>query len=108
MTNQSKHPEYKLPDDAHAKHRYESAKKHAEAAKKAGKSSEEIHAVFREVMEFDPQNIDSIPTDEAHKKYRTAVIHAKKAIEHGKSGKEAHEVFHKIMEGNTTGHCHHH
>lgn len=98
------HPVYQVPDEPHAKHRYESAKKHAAAAKAAGKSTEEIHAIFKKVMEFDPSNIDSIPTDEAHSKYRSAVIHAKKAMENGKSSKEAHEIFHRIMNGESTGH----
>lgn len=60
------HPKYELPNDSHAKYRYESAMKHVEAAKAAGKSSEEIHAIFKKVMEFDPKNIDAIPNDEAH------------------------------------------
>lgn len=106
MEAKNGHPAYKLPDDPHAKHRYESAMKHVEAAKKAGKSSEEIHAVFRKVMEFDPRDIESIPKDEAHRKYRSAAIHAKKAIESGKSSQEAHEIFRKIMAGETSGHCH--
>ena len=107
MTTEMKHPEYKIPNDPHAKHRYESAMKHVEFAKQAGKSSEEIHAIFHKIMEFDPTNIDSIPTDEAHKKYRLAAIHAKKAIENGKSSEEAHRIFHDIMSGNTKGHCNH-
>ena len=41
------HPKYELPNTPHAKHRYESAMKHVEAAKAAGKSSEEIHAIFK-------------------------------------------------------------
>ena len=44
------HPKYELPNTPHAKHRYESAMKHVEAAKAAGKSSEEIHAIFKKVM----------------------------------------------------------
>ena len=46
------HPKYELPNTPHAKHRYESAMKHVEAAKAAGKSSEEIHAIFKKVMEW--------------------------------------------------------
>ena len=69
------HPAFKVPDDPHGKARYMSAKKHAEAAKDAGKSSEEIHAIFKKVMEFDPMDIESIPKDEAHAKYRSAMIH---------------------------------
>lgn len=70
MTECKKHPEFQIPTDAHGKRRYESAMKHVQAAKKAGKSSEEIHAIFKKVMEFDPKNIDSIPDDEAHAKYK--------------------------------------
>ena len=80
------HPKFEIPTDPHGKHRYESAMKHVEAAKKAG---------------------ESIPQDEAHAKYRTAMVHMKKALESGKSADEAHEVFRKIMNGETSGHCHH-
>ena len=41
------HPKFEIPTDPHGKHRYESAMKHVEAAKKAGKSSDEIHAIFK-------------------------------------------------------------
>ena len=71
------HPKFEIPTDPHGKARYESAKRHAEAAKKAGKSSEEIHAVFKKVMSFNPAtDLDKIPKDEAHAKYRSALIHA--------------------------------
>ena len=49
MEGKQEHPKFEVPDDPHAKHRYESALKHAEYAKAAGKSSEEIHAVFKKV-----------------------------------------------------------
>ena len=45
------HPKFEIPADPHGKARYASAKLHAEAAQKAGKSSEEIHAVFKQVMD---------------------------------------------------------
>ncbi len=99
------HPKYEIPNTPHGKMLYESAMKHVEAAKKAGKSSEEIHAIFKRVMEHDCMNLDSIPTDEAHAKYRTAVVHFQKALENGKTKDEAHEIFKKIMDGNTSGHC---
>ena len=99
------HSNFEIPTDPHGKRRYESAMKHVEAAKKAGKSSEGIHAIFKKVMEHDPMDIDSIPKDEAHAKYRTAMIHMKHALENGKSCEEAHELFKKIMNGETTG-CH--
>ena len=107
MTCTSKHPEFQVPTDPHGKLRYESAMKHVEAAKKAGKSTEEIHAVFQKVMEFDPSDIDSIPQDEAHAKYRTAMLHMQKALQNGKSADEAHTIFKKIMNGETSGHCGH-
>ncbi|BBB92174.1 MAG TPA: hypothetical protein PKA28_05125 [Methylomusa anaerophila] len=110
MMNEKKHPEhpeFQLPDDPHAKHRYESAMKHVQFAKEAGKSSEKIHEIFRKVMNFDTKDIEKIPQDEAHKKYRSAVIHAQKAIENGKSSEEAHEIFANIVSGKTEGQCHH-
>lgn len=100
------HSEFKVPTDPHGKKRYESAMKHVEAAKQAGKSSEEIHAIFKKVMEFDPKNLDAIPKDAAHAKYRTAMVHMQKALENGKSSEEAHGIFRKIMNGETSGHCH--
>ena len=107
MTTEKKHPKYEIPNEPHAKHRYESAMKHVQFAKEAGKSSEEIHEIFRKIMNFNPKDIDSIPKDEAHKKYRSAVIHALKALENGKSSEEAHKMFQDIMAGNTSGHCQH-
>lgn len=101
------HPKYEIPNTPHAMHRYQSAKRHAEAARAAGKSSEEIHAVFNRVMEFDPKHdLDKLPTTGAHAKYRTAVIHAHKALENGKSSAEAHAIYKKIMAGEATGCCH--
>lgn len=99
------HANFEIPTDPHGKRRYESAMKHVEAAKKAGKSSEEIHAIYKKVMEHDPMDIDSIPKDEAHAKYRTAMIHMKAALEHGKTSEEAHAMFKRIMNGESTG-CH--
>lgn len=106
MTGERQHPKYKLPDEPHARYRYESAIKHVEAAKKAGKSSEEIHEVFRKVMAFDPgKDLDKLPQDEAHQKYRSAVVHLRKAIDNGKSSAEAHQIYHNIITGNTQGHA---
>jgi len=101
----SKHPDYQIPADPHGKARYESAMKHVEAAKKAGKSSEEIHAIFKKIMAFNPMDIESIPKDEAHAKYRTAMIHVVKAKEAGKTPEEIHAMYKRIMDGTSTG-CH--
>ena len=102
-----KHPEYKLPDTPHAKARYESAMRHVEAAKVAGKSSEEIHAIFKKVMEFDPKtDLDKLPKDGPHGKYRSAVIHAQKALENGKSSEEVHAMYKKIMAGEANPDAH--
>ena len=98
------HPKFEVPTDPHGKVRYASAKKHAEAAKKAGKSSEEIHAIFKKVMEFDPMDIDKIPTDEAHAKYRSAMIHVKAAKERGASTDEIHAMYKRIMTGQAGKH----
>ena len=107
MTNEKKHPTYEIPNDPHGKHRHESAMKHAEFAKQAGKSSEEIHEIFHKVMNFDPRNIEGIPTDEAHKQYRSAMIHAQKAVENGKNSEEAHQIFKSILAGDGQGKSHH-
>lgn len=98
------HPKFEAPTDPHGKVRYASAKKHAEAAKKAGKSSEEIHAIFKKVMEFDPMDIDKIPTDKAHAKYRSAMIHVKAAKEKGASADAIHAMYKRIMSGQAGKH----
>ena len=98
------HPKFEVPTDPHGKARYKSAKKHAEAAKKAGKSSAEIHAVFKRVMEFDPMDIDKIPKDEAHAKYRSAMIHVKAAKEKGASADAIHAMYKRIMSGQAGKH----
>ena len=79
------HPEFKIPTDPHGKARYESAMRHVEAAKKAGKSSEEIHEIFRKIMNFDPKDIDSIPNDAA----------------------EVHAIFERVLHSTGEGKCGH-
>ena len=98
------HPKFDVPTDPHGKARYESAKKHAAAAKKAGKTSAEIHAIFKQVMEFDPMDIYKIPKDEAHAKYRSAMIHVKAAKEKGASADEIHAMYERIMTGKAGKH----
>lgn len=100
------HANFTIPDDPHGQRRYASAMKHVEAAKKAGKSNEELHALFKKIMEFDPLDIDSIPQDEAHAKYRSAMLHMKAALANGKSSAEAHAIAKKILSGETSG-CSH-
>ena len=45
------HPKYELPKTPHAEYRYKMAMKHVEAAKAAGKSSEEAHKIFQQVLD---------------------------------------------------------
>lgn len=101
------HPKFEIPTDPHGKRRYESAMRHVEAAKKAGKSSEDIHAIFKKVMEFNPLDIESIPTDEAHATYCSAMIHMKVALDKGMSAEKAHAIAKKILSGETSAHCSH-
>ena len=44
------HPKFPIPEDEEGRKRYESAKKHAAWAKEQGKSTEEIHEIFKKVM----------------------------------------------------------
>lgn len=101
----TKHPKYELPNEPHAAYRYKMAMKHVEAAKAAGKSSEEIHEMFHKIMNYD---INNLLDDEVHKTYRQAVEHAKKALENGKSSEEAHRIFHQVLEHKSERHCHPH
>ena len=84
------HPKYELPKTPHAEYRYKMAMKHVEAAKAAGKSAEEIHA-----MNYD---IDNLPDDAAHKTYKMAVEHAKSALAEGRSSEEAHKIFQQVLD----------
>lgn len=84
------HPKYELPNTPHAEYRYKMAMKHVEAAKAAGKSSEEIHAMFKQIMNYD---INNLPYDAAHAGYKKAVEAAKAALAEGKSSEEAHQIF---------------
>jgi len=99
------HPKHELPKTPHAEYRHKMAMKHIEAAKAEGKSSEEIHALYSKIMNYD---INNPVNDEAHKKYNMAVTHAKKAIENGKSSEEAHKIFNQVLESKGEGHCHKH
>ncbi|QDR79735.1 hypothetical protein [Sporomusa termitida] len=107
MSLEKNHPQYEIPSEPHAKLRYESAKKHAQSAKAAGKSAGEIHEIFRKVMNADLKNLADLPQDEAHQKYRSALMHARKAIENGKTPAEAHSLFRNIITAQTTGQGHH-
>ena len=44
------HPQYPIPQDEEGRKRYESAKRHAALAKEQGKSLDEIHEIFKKVM----------------------------------------------------------
>ena len=99
------HPAAKIPEGPHGKLRYERAKKHAAAAKAKGKSSEEIHAIFKRVLAFDPiKDTDKIPDNEAHAKYKSAIIHMKSALARGASSDEAHDMYKRIMAGTAGKH----
>lgn len=100
----NKHPQYQLPEDPHARHRYEKAMRHVEAAKNKGGSSAEIHELFQRIMQADPFDIERIPTDDAHAVYRSAMIHVKKAKERGASASELHAMYRRIMDGTAKGH----
>ncbi|NCD09063.1 MAG: hypothetical protein EOL98_06490 [Negativicutes bacterium] len=89
------HPKYELPKTPHAEYRYKMAMKHVEAAKAAGKSTEEIHEIFNKVMNYD---INNLVKDEAHKKYGMAVEAAQTALKEGKSSEEAHKIFQEVLE----------
>ncbi|MDY6083664.1 MAG: hypothetical protein SPI25_00170 [Dialister sp.] len=47
------HGTFKIPEDPAGKARYESAMRHVELAKQKGKSVEEIHDIFKRVMNGD-------------------------------------------------------
>ena len=99
------HPAPKIPEGPHGKLRYERAKRHAAAAKAKGKSSEEIHAIFKRVLAFDPmRDTDKIPQDEAHAKYRSAIIHVKSAMARGASADEIHSMYRRILSGTAGKH----
>ena len=72
----SQHPQYKLPEDPHAAYRYKAAMKHVELAKQAGKSSEEIHEMFKKIMNFDINDENYVPS-EGHENYFKAITAAK-------------------------------
>ena len=88
------HPKYELPNTPHAEYRYKMAMKHVEAAKAAGKSSQEIHAIFKQCINYD---LNNLPNDESHKSYKLAVEAAKKAMSDGKTSEEAHKIFREVL-----------
>lgn len=109
------HPQYPIPQDEEGRKRYESAKRHAAHAKEQGKSTDEIHEIFRKVMEGTGKcsgraEISKchghypIPEDEEGKKrYESALRHVAIAKENGKSVDELHAIFRRVMNG--TGKC---
>lgn len=98
------HDKFEMPTDPHEKARYESAMRHVEYAKEAGQSSEEIHELYKKIMNFDiEKDLDSLPDDEPHQRFRRAVVHAQAAAKAGKSSDEVHALYHKIMNGEADG-----
>ena len=111
------HPQYPIPQDEEGRKRYESAKRHAALAKEQGKSLDEIHEIFKKVMDGTGKCSGRkeeavskchghypIPEDEEGKKrYESALRHVAIAKENGKSVDELHAIFKKVMEG--TGKC---
>ena len=111
------HPQYPIPQDEEGRKRYESAKRHAALAKEQGKSLDEIHEIFKKVMNGTGKCSGRkeeavskchghypIPEDEEGKKrYESALRHVAIAKENGKSVDELHAIFKKVMEG--TGKC---
>ena len=71
------HPKYELPNTPHAKHRYESAMKHVEAAKTARKTSKEIHPIIKKLNERNtPKDLNLWGANARSKKqYITNPIH---------------------------------
>ena len=110
------HPQYPIPQDEEGRKRYESAKRHAALAKEQGKSLDEIHEIFKKVMEGTGKCSGKkeeavskchghypIPEDEEGKKrYESALRHVAIAKENGKSVDELHAIFKKVMEGTGT------
>lgn len=78
--------------DPHERARYESAMKHVEWAKEQGKSSEEIHELFNQIMnrKWD----DPVPNDEAHREYADRVERAKAAKAAGAGCREIAAILH--------------
>ena len=72
--------------DPHERARYESAMRHVEAAKAAGKSTDECHAIFQTIMnrKWD----DPVPNDAER------VERAKKARDNGAGCKEIAAILH--------------
>ncbi|WP_295236475.1 hypothetical protein [Veillonella sp.] len=101
------HATREVPTDPHEKARYDWAMKHVELAKEQGMSSEEIHALFKQIMDFDFKEVDKVPNDEAHKTFRQALAHANRAMEEGQPIEAVHAIFRRIMHGETEGKCKH-
>ncbi len=78
--------------DAHERARYESAMAHVEWAKEQGKSSEEIHALFNQIMnrKWD----DPVPDDEAHREFKEKVDRAREARDRGESDQVVADILH--------------
>lgn len=98
-----------VPANEEEKRRYEMALRHVEYAKAEGKSSEELHKIFKDVMAGDASACPitggrPVPTDpEAKARYESAVRHAEKAKAEGKSMEEVKAIFDKVING--TGVC---
>ena len=107
------HPQYPIPQDEEGRKRYESAKRHAALAKEQGKSLDEIHEIFKKVMngtgKCSGRKEESVPKchgyhllpedEEGNKRNECAFRHVANAKENGKSVAELQLIPTKALEG---------
>ena len=93
------HTEKTIPTDPAQKARYDWAKKQTAVAKEQGMDSEEVHALFKYIMDMDVEAVSQSSTEETNNTFRRAVGQATTALEAGQPTAVALNLFRCIMHG---------
>lgn len=93
------HAKRPVPTDPVEKARYYWAKRQTAEAQEQGMGSDEIHALFKYIMEMDIDAIEKSGTEETYETFRRAIGQATTALDEGKPVAVALNLFRTIMHG---------
>lgn len=93
------HAKHSVPTDPAEKARYDWAKKQTEVAREQGMDIEEVHALFKYIMDMDLEAVSQSATEEVSSTFRRAIGQATTALEAGQPVAVALNLFRCIMHG---------
>ena len=93
------HAKHPVPTDPAEKARYYWAKRQTAVAQEQGMSNDEIHDLFKYIMDMDIDAVEKSGTEETNETFRRAIGQATTALDEGKPVAVALNLFRTIMHG---------